>query len=678
MSDVSQALAAATTAAITELQDLQAANDDLTSRNTQLSGENTLQAQTIAANSARIDQLNAEISDLQAQLDALELPDPPAPELVPLSGGLRDRDTVVAGSTHGTVVKITWAEVQKVRGGPLDLTKVKAAVATGRPVSVRPILGAFSPQFVKDLCGTYNHLDPTVSPPKTYLSPNVWHPLFLTLAGEFYSQLAGEIDEMEGVEIVFASAAMSGPYAEPHVRGFADPTTRANALAVGYAPDKDKALHRGACDLMAVFKRLHVAISLNGHQVAKAKPDGTSSINIDPAFTAEMMDRYRALSAGALLYNNSIRKDYLPGIDAAEDGTYKAMLARGGPIGFQTAQPSKIGDEAAVVAWCVSVDAVQVELPHPTSLSATQQAPFDAGLKANAAGDPPADPPEPIVTVLGCSALHAAELAAVSSVPNSWCRCFGKWSDDGFDDVQLAEDRGEAVLYTVWPSPAMFSEGSAAGMTAFFESVGEKVSGLDRVGFLGPGHEPEDQISKGQLTVAQYIAMVKLAKQVWSPLEDDGWQVMQVFMGTTFSPGGGHQQIADLYVPGIKAVGTDSYFWRGSPPGSTAPWAAASAPDTVPSVADVEKVLGPPLNWMQANGVTPLLTEYGVTRRQADTAGVGRTNAHIGIRDWHLQRAFRFAVMAHYEHDATDAAGAKNMAIRAEPASCVARAGLAG
>jgi hypothetical protein len=126
-------------------------------------------------------------------------------------------------------------------------------------------------------------------------------------------------------------------------------------------------------------------LALNPWQFVRT--DGTFGFQI--SFTNRVMDQFRAIfGSRAILQNNSIRSSWIGNMPARYDAMYRHMRALGGPISFQTAQLLRVGDLAAVLAWCVGQGAHGVELHAGADdlLSAIQARSFDRKLERNAQG----------------------------------------------------------------------------------------------------------------------------------------------------------------------------------------------------------------------------------------------------------------------------------------------------
>lgn len=327
-------------------------------------------------------------NDLTATVDQLRLARAEVARLntllgpVPLNGGFNVRNASIT-SAYPPNIEFTWRELNPSLG-VFDGRRLEAALATGLPFSVRPMLGQFAPDWAMSKAGTYTYVEPQGGAQVRMIRQ--WTDPAIAATAELMAWMT----QYDGdIPFVWASGGMTF-YAEPMQRGFSSDTTRINAKAAGYTREADLAALRAGIDAMAGFKRTRVGQAYNPLQVIT----DTGGFDTDMAASAGLMDYLRTkVGPQSVLGNCSLRSSFLDpaGVNGlkrnANGGVYDAILARGRAFRFQTAMASLVGDLPAVCAWAAKVGAYIVELPagYGALLTATQLATFDAALKANVA-----------------------------------------------------------------------------------------------------------------------------------------------------------------------------------------------------------------------------------------------------------------------------------------------------
>jgi hypothetical protein len=143
------------------------------------------------------------------------------------------------------------------------------------------------------------------------------------------------------------------------------PESITNLLKAGYTATLDEACQREQVDAHRVWLRTRSGLSFNPYQRVAADGDITNDVD----FSIKMMGYCRqALAARCVLENHSIRSDDQ---GPSYDKLYAAMRSFGGPIGFQTATPDKVGDLGATLKWAMQQGAAHVELPISYKTDAT-------------------------------------------------------------------------------------------------------------------------------------------------------------------------------------------------------------------------------------------------------------------------------------------------------------------
>jgi hypothetical protein len=273
-------------------------------------------------------------------------------------------------------VEVRWRDLQPVAGGPLvHPNAIDNALAKGAPFRVRLLSGQFAPQWAKELAGgPVPYVEPVSGAVATV--PRWWTWFYMQAHKDVVAKLAAAYDGK--ISLIFVSGGMSF-YAEPLLRGFADPRNRDALMAAGFTAERDTEKAFATIDQHRVFKHTRIGMSLNPYQ--RLRTDG--SWFHDPSFAEAVMSRLRANFGGrAVLQNNSIRT---PAVAGPYTELYADLRAHAEPLSFQTATLARVGDLSATLEWAIAQGAHAVELPYgyQERLTSTQLTDFDLRLKAN-------------------------------------------------------------------------------------------------------------------------------------------------------------------------------------------------------------------------------------------------------------------------------------------------------
>jgi hypothetical protein len=296
------------------------------------------------------------------------------PWLKPVLGGLLDRHNPppsgFRGTVDGFVAEVAWSDLQLTPGGPIVADNpidkdLAVAKAQGLKIKLRVLAGTSAPDWAKRLDG------PPVAVVDEYGNTGTigrfWTQRFADAYLDLQRKLAARYDNAPQI-LMTQITRCTTMFAEPFLRQARTPESVQSLLKAGYTAALDEACHRAQVDAHKVWVHTRSGLSFNPYQRIYA--DGSSTNDI--AFTQQMMGYCRtALAARCVLENHSIRTaDQGP----LYDQLYAAMKALGGPIGFQTATPDKIGDLSGTLAWAVQQGAAHVELPISYKTDATPTA----------------------------------------------------------------------------------------------------------------------------------------------------------------------------------------------------------------------------------------------------------------------------------------------------------------
>jgi hypothetical protein len=279
---------------------------------------------------------------------------------------------------------LDWAELQPSRGRfrfkPID-DLIHRARASGDTLRLRIFAGRAAPDWVKRRFGTVMIHDPIDGVSASV--PRWWVPGYMDAYKRFQARLAHRYDGNPTVRSVTISGAMT-VYAEQFIRGIGSSATRTNLLRAGYRSWKDRRAIRHSITAHTPWHRTRQIMAFNPWQFVRA--DGT--VGISASFSTRMMDRFRSVfGRRAILHNCSIRSSYITnGMPPGYETIYRHMRALGGPITFQTARTSRVGDLDLVLEWSLRQGAHGVELHKGAAnqLSTDRARFYDAKLEAKA------------------------------------------------------------------------------------------------------------------------------------------------------------------------------------------------------------------------------------------------------------------------------------------------------
>jgi hypothetical protein len=295
----------------------------------------------------------------------------PSGPLKPVLQGLLDRDgqpppQYIGTAVRGWVVKTYWKDLQHSAGGALaDNNAIDQAVAAIRTINaahpglnmglkLRVYTGIYAPDWAKSLGGgPVNVVDPQDKAQGTI--GRFWTDDFGKAYADLEQKLAAKYDGVPEVREVVISRCTTF-FAEPFIRDKGDKGSVANMLAAGFSAAVDQTCHQQEIDVHKVWAQTHSDLDFSPYQNIERK--GVRSV--DEGFTESMMDYCRTnLGARCVIENNSIRTPVQPNYAAM----YDRIKQLGPPISFQTANPNKIGDLLATLAWAAQEGANSVELP---------------------------------------------------------------------------------------------------------------------------------------------------------------------------------------------------------------------------------------------------------------------------------------------------------------------------
>ena len=309
------------------------------------------------------------------------------PALKPVLGGLMDRHKAPPDSFRGTVdswvAEADWADLQPVAGGPITPDNaIDQAIADaklrGTRVKVRVYAGTATPEWAKRLDG--NPVPVVDEYGNTGTVGRFWTKRFADAYLDLQRKLAARYDSVPQIAMVSISRCTT-MYAEPFLRQARTPESVQALLKAGYTAALDEVCQHQQVDAHKVWQRTRSGLSFNPYQ--RINPDGSANNDVD--FSIEMMGYCRQiLGERCVLENHSIRSTNDQG--PLYDKLYDAMKTLGGPIGFQTATPDKIGDLNLTLRWAVAQGAAHVELPisYKTDASPTSLLTYNRQLISNA------------------------------------------------------------------------------------------------------------------------------------------------------------------------------------------------------------------------------------------------------------------------------------------------------
>jgi hypothetical protein len=289
-----------------------------------------------------------------------------------------------ADLVDGFVVKVDWRVLQPApdtfRFAAID-DAIARAKAAGDTLRLKIFAGRSAPDWVKLRFGTVTVHDPIDG--ITAAVPRWWIPRYMEVYARLQRRLADRYDLSPVIRTVTVSGAMT-VYAEPFIRGMASQETRANLLATGYSPEKDRQAILASIEAQSAWERTRQVLAFNPWQFVE--PDG--SFGSDVSFTNRVMEVFRAaFGRRAVLQNNSIRSSWITDhMPFGYASMYQHMRDMGGLISYQTARTARVGDLPTVLAWAIDQGAHGVELhagsDHKMSYEQARQ--FDLALESNA------------------------------------------------------------------------------------------------------------------------------------------------------------------------------------------------------------------------------------------------------------------------------------------------------
>lgn len=293
-----------------------------------------------------------------------------------------------AGLIGGLVVPVSWATLQPQEGGDIARPNVidhairrverfnAAHPVTPVYLKIRILAGLSAPDWAKTLSG---FLPVPVVQRQGGISGTLgpfWTEGYADAYADFQRRLAATYDDVAVVRDVSISQCMI-LYAEPFQRDLDDFSA---LYAAGYSVADDEACLRSQVNAQVPWIHTHQSLSLNPYRPWVTEPGGAPRQGaVDLDVTRAVMAYCReTLADRCTLENNSIRSDWITSsMPQPMAELYAAMSGAGGPLTFQTASPSRVGDLEASVDWAVDVGGWSVEIPFS----------FDAGAmrRANAA-----------------------------------------------------------------------------------------------------------------------------------------------------------------------------------------------------------------------------------------------------------------------------------------------------
>ena len=282
------------------------------------------------------------------------------------------------------VTYLTWAELQPGRtrfrlGRIAEI--VRRTREDGDVLRLRIFAGRGAPKWVKERFGTVRIFD--LVDGRDAAVPRWWARGYMRVYRRFQAKLAARFDDVPTIRAVTITGAMTMT-GEPFIRSVTSSKTRANLLRAGYTRRKDRRAILASIRAHRPWRRTRQILNVNPWQFVRR--DG--SFGQEAGFTKRAMDRFREeFGRRAILQNNSIRSRYVTGeMPGVLGEVYEHMRALGAPLSFQTARTIRVGDLAAVLAWCVEqgAHAVEVQRGATDQITSAEAASFDAELESNA------------------------------------------------------------------------------------------------------------------------------------------------------------------------------------------------------------------------------------------------------------------------------------------------------
>jgi hypothetical protein len=296
----------------------------------------------------------------------------PSGPLKPVIRGLIDRQgpppKAVLSAVHAYVVKVNWADLQPVAGGPIvadnAIDQAIARVeqpdyrAVGMVLKLRVFAGIGAPEWAKQLGGApvpYINNQAGGSTPGGTIG-RFWTAPFEQAYAALQTALAAKYDRVPQIREVTMSGC-STIFDEPFVRQFGDPANVAALEAAGYTTAADE-----NCILAMVSAHQAWSSTTSDIDISPYPNIADPGGNRDLAFPESVMRTCRAeLGLRCGLENNDISTQKLANRQYQQ--LYQAISALGSPVIFQTAAASRLGNEQQVLAAAVALHANSVELP---------------------------------------------------------------------------------------------------------------------------------------------------------------------------------------------------------------------------------------------------------------------------------------------------------------------------
>ena len=290
----------------------------------------------------------------------------------PVIRGLIDRQGAPAvadlAAVHAYVVKVNWADLQPVAGGPIiannvidqAIARVRQPdfLAAGVVLKLRVFAGIGAPNWAKALGGApipfvNNQSGGSISGGTI---GRFWTAPFEAAYADLQSKLAANYDTVPEVRELTMDGC-STIFDEPFVRQFGAPANVAGLKGAGYTAAADRDCILSMVKAHDVWKHTTSDIDLNPFPNIDSPAK-----NRDLAFTESVMQTCRTeLGSRCGLQNNALSTSKLANNTFKK--LYEAMSTLGSPLIFQTAASSRLGDPQQVLQNAITLHANSVELP---------------------------------------------------------------------------------------------------------------------------------------------------------------------------------------------------------------------------------------------------------------------------------------------------------------------------
>jgi len=275
-------------------------------------------------------------------------------------------------AVNAYVVDVPWAELQPragqeiVRDNAIDKA-VSLARRDGLQLKLRVRAGIDAPDWAKVIGGApvpIYHTENNRGDPGAVAGTigRFWLPEFSAAYADLQTRLAAIYDGVPQIRQTDVSQC-STIYSETYLRGTSNPDNVTSLVGAGFTRAADERCHIDQISAHRVWRQTLSDVAFNPYTAIEA--DG--STRTDLAYTLDQMSRCRSLlGARCVLQNNSISSTVIASKNYR--AMYEKMRSLGGPIDFQTAMPSRIGDHNEVLGWAAEICASSVELPssYPT------------------------------------------------------------------------------------------------------------------------------------------------------------------------------------------------------------------------------------------------------------------------------------------------------------------------